>query len=126
MVAKMGFFAVLFAAVGGLAAMGWRLVDRPPAPVKNCPALHGDPAAQAAIAAFDAIEADLTRGSVRDLNRQAGLLADFFAPLNPEIAGSARRLAALRDLAAARAEFARLSRLFVPTSVKPSATPPRA
>ena len=26
--------------------------------------------------AFDAIEADLTRGSVRDLNRQAGLLAD--------------------------------------------------
>src|SRR5450432_1945202 len=73
MVAKLGFFAVLFAAVGGLAAMGWRLVDRPLASPKTCPAAQGDRGARAAIAAFDAIQSDLTRGSVRDLNRQAAL-----------------------------------------------------
>lgn len=105
--------------------MGWRLVDRRLAPATACPAVHGDNGAQAAIAAYNTIQAELTRGSLRDLNRQAALLADFFEPLNPEIAGSARRLAALSDLAAARAEFARLSRLFVPSSVLPAATPPR-
>ena len=125
MVAKLGFFAVLFAAIGGLAAMGWRLVDRPTAAWAMCPAGHGDHGARAAIAAYNTIQAELTCGSLRNLNRQAALLADFFEPLNPEIAGSARRLAALRDLAAARAEFARLSRLFVPSSAQPAATPPR-
>ncbi len=127
MVAKLGFFAVLFAAIGGLAAMGWRLMDRPPIPAVAlaCPAAHGDLAAQAAIEAFDAIQAELVRGSVRNVSQPAALIADFFAPLNPEIAGSARRLAAAQDLAAARAEFARLSRLFIPTSPRPAATPPR-
>lgn len=125
MLAKLGFFAVIFAAIGGLAAMGWRFVDRAPAPLATCPAVNGDRSAQAAIEAFDAIQADLTRGSVRNLNQQAAVIADFFESLNPEIAGSARRLAALRELAAARAEFARLSRLFIPTSARPAATPPR-
>lgn len=125
MFTKLGFFTVLFAAIGGLVAMGWCLIDRPPVAALSCPAAQGDRDAQAAIAAFDAIQSELMRGSVRNLREPAALIADFFTAMNPEIAGSARRLAALRDLAAARAEFARLSGLFVPTSPRPAATPPR-
>ena len=125
MVAKLVLSTALLAVIGGLASMGWRLLDRPTRSAPHCPAVHGDEDARAAIAAYDAINSDLTRGSMRDLAPRAALIANYFEPMNAEIAVCARRLAAMRDLAAARAEFARLSRLFVPPSAKPAATPPR-
>jgi hypothetical protein len=126
MLAQLALFAASLAVIGGLAAMGWRLLDRPARVATNCPAALGNDGARAALAAFDAIQADLRRGSMQNLGPRAALIADFFEPVNTEIAGCARRLAGLRDLAAAREEFARLSGLFVPSPARPAPTPPRA
>ena len=126
MAAKLVLGVAYLVLVAGLASTGWRWIAAPAQDVSVCPAVHGDAGAQATIAAYDAIAADLARGSIENIGQRARFIADFFEPLNGDIAGSARRLAALRDLAAARSEFARLSRFFIPSSARPGPTPPRA
>ncbi len=127
MVANLARFAVVLAltAVGVIAAR-WIAWERPDEYATRCPAALGDARARAAIAAYDAIALDLERGKTEDLGRRATIIANFFAPLNDEIAGSARRLADARNLAAARREFARLARLFTPAQPIAQSTPPRA
>jgi hypothetical protein len=92
----------------------------------TCPAARGDAQAQAAIDAYEAIAAGLERGDTGQLGRHAMVIANFFAPMNHEISRSARRLATARDLPAARREFARLARLFMPEPPIAQSTPPRA
>ena len=127
MVANLARFAVVlgFAAVSLLAArwMAWEQLDRD---ASRCPAALGDGRAHAAMAAYEAIARDLERGRTEDLHQRATIIANFFAPLNEEIAGSARRLAAAGNLASARREFDRLARLFIPTAPIAQSTPPLA
>ena len=126
MVANLARFAVVLglAAVGVIAAR-WIAWERPDQSATRCPAALGDGRARAAIAAYEAIGVDLERGHTEDLSRRATIIANFFAPLNDEIAGIARRLAAARNLATARREFDRLARLFIPAAPIAQSTPPR-
>ena len=127
MVANLARFAVVLgiAAVGVVAAR-WIAWESNRTVISRCPAALGDADAHAAIAAYDAIAVDLARGKTEKLERRATVIANYFAPLNGAIAGSARRLAAAPDLAAARREFARLARLFTPTGPIAQSTPPLA
>jgi hypothetical protein len=120
-----------FAVVLGLAAVfviaaRWITWEQMDMSATRCPAGRGEANARAAIAAYEAIAEDLARGNTDDVGRRATVIATFFAPMNDEIAGSARRLAAARNLAAARREFARLARLFTPAAPIAQSTPPRA
>lgn len=79
-----------------------------------CPAItdHARGDDQGAIAAYLSIMDALEHGSLEQVPENAARIALVFGDINPDIAGSARRLSRLRDLAGARREFEQLTVLF--------------
>ena len=87
-----------------------------------CPALSGRTPGgddQGTMDAYMGIEVALKRGSLAAVPENAARIAAAFGGINPDIAASARRLARLRDVAAARREFQRLTDLFSRSSEDP-------
>jgi len=127
MVANLARFALLPGVVV-LTMISARWMTWPgPEPISHrCPALLGDAHARATVAAFDQIASELSRGSTEHIRASATLIANYFAPVNEEIAECARRLAQAENLAAARREFARLTQLFSSATPRPESTPPLA
>lgn len=92
-------------------------------PVATAPA-HADPHARASIAAFDGIGRALASGSLDLVPEHATLIAEVFAPFNPEISQTARELARATTVDEAVLHYARLTSLLYrrpsPTPIDPS------
>ncbi len=78
------------------------------------PAVTGDASGEylQSLTAYKTIEAALAKGSLAKVPENAARIAEVFGEINPDIAASARRLARLHDVTAARREFQRLTDLF--------------
>lgn len=64
------------------------------------------------LTAYQGIESALAKGTLTKVSENAARIAETFGEINPDIAASARRLARLHDVTAARREFQRLTELF--------------